>query len=182
MFVVLRSALAGLLAVMFAATAAGAASAGKTVWLFPEKGKGIAVATVTFAKDGSYAIRWDDTKFGDFFLSMRPFKCLRGKSKLWCRVPYPYRNRRSIAGGDLTDLEYDLMFVWKNAGEYGINLWNGVYYQLVAGGGRIIGVLHEFDMNTLAAPPESGNLRPITDDILDKGDAASHWLPRLVIE
>ena len=164
------------------ATTPVAADTKKTVKLYPQSGAAIAVATITFAKGGGYKVDWDDSKFGDFFLSMRPFKCLQGPVKLWCRVPYPYTIKRSVAGGDLTDLEYDLLFVWKNAKDYGINLWNGVYYQLSEKDGKITGALHEFDVNELAAPPEDGNLRPITDAILDEGDPDSHWLPRITIE
>ena len=84
---------------------------------------------------------------------------------------------------DLTDLEYDLLFLWKDSSEYGIDLWNGVYYQLeVSDDGRIRGLLHEMDMNILSAPPEDGNMRPIHDNDLEPGEAESHWLPILVIE
>ena len=153
----------------------------KTVLLHPAEGDPIAVAEVTFAGDGGYKVVWDDSKFGDFFLSMRPFKCLEGTEKLWCRVGYPYEIKRSVSA-DLTDLEYDLLFVWKNASDYGINMWNGVYYRLSEDGERITGVLHEMDMDVLAAPPDDGSLRPITEDDLDEGDPDSHWLPKLTIE
>lgn len=170
-----------LLAVLWGG-AVGAAPVGeKTVYLVPSEGERIAVAQVTFAEDGGYSVVWDDSKFGDFFLSMRPFKCLEGPEKLWCRVGYPYEIKRSIAE-DLIDLEYDLLFVWKKASDYGINMWNGVYYRLGDEDGRLIGVLHEMDMDVLAAPPDDGSLRPIADDHLDEGDPDSHWLPRLVVE
>ncbi len=61
-------------------------------------------------------------------------------------------------------------------------MWNGVYYQFEDEGGRLTGVPHEMDMDVIAAPPEDGTLRPITDDMLDEGDPDSDWLPRLVIE
>lgn len=155
----------------------------RTIWLHPTDGAPIAVGTVTLeTADTGYTVIWDDSKFGDHFLSMRPFKCLEGPRKLWCRVPYPYQNRRQITGGDLTDLEYDLLFLWKGAGEYGINMWNGIYYRLSADGNQLTGTLHEVDMDLLAAPPEDGNLRPITEDDLEVGDPDSHWLPHLTIE
>jgi hypothetical protein len=133
-------------------------------------------------KDDSYELTWDESRFGDYFLSMRPFKCLEGPDKLWCRVPYPYEIHRSLQDGDLTDVEYDLMFVWKKAGEYGINMWNGVYYQLSEKGEQFEGKLNEIDMNVLAAPPEDGNLRPIGPQDITEADPESHWLPRLVIK
>ncbi|MEM9063745.1 MAG: hypothetical protein AAGD13_25090 [Pseudomonadota bacterium] len=142
----------------------------------------IVAGNLQVESDGSYAIQWDDSKFGDYFLSMRPFKCIAGTEKLWCRIDYPYANKRRISDGDLTDLEYDLLFVWKNAADYGINMWNGVYYQLDDRDGVLTGVMHEIDMDVLAAPPEDGSLRPISEDMLDEADPDSHWLPRLTIE
>lgn len=61
-------------------------------------------------------------------------------------------------------------------------MWNGIYYELEPSETGFQGVLYEFDMDTLAAPPEEGSLRPITADILDVGDPDSHWLPRITIE
>ena len=156
----------------------------KTVLLHPAKGEPIPVAEVTFLpkSEEGYSLRYDDTLFTDHFLSMRPFKCLEGAEKLWCRVPYPYEIKRRASEGDLTDLEYELMFVWKNQGEYGIDLWNGVYYVLAPDGDRLVGTMHEIDMNVLASPPEKGNLRPVTEGDLEEADTDSHWLPKLTIE
>lgn len=153
----------------------------RTIQLHPAESDPISVGTLTLLDQGGYRIDWDDTKFGDFFLSMRPFKCLEGPQKLWCRVDYPYENKRVLTTQDVTDLEYDLLFVWKNANDYGINMWNGVYYELEPTEAGFEGVLYEFDMDTLAAPPEDGSLRPIAEDILDEGDPDSHWLPRITI-
>lgn len=133
-------------------------------------------------KNGQYSIEMKEESFSEHFLSMRPFKCLDGPEKTWCHVPYPYPIARDLSR-DLTDLEYDLLFLWKDSSEYGIDLWNGVYYQLeVSDDGRIRGLLHEMDMNILSAPPEDGNMRPIHDNDLEPGEAESHWLPILVIE
>ena len=167
------------LAMVLASATAHAAD--RTIRLHPSEGTPIIVATLKSTENGRYEIEWDDSKFGDFFLSMRPFKCLESTEKLWCRIDYPYEIRRSIAGGDLTDLEYDLLFVWKNANEYGINLWNGIYYRLSPDGDGFDGRLYEFDVNVLASPPEDGSLRPITEDHLEEGDPNSHWLPKITI-
>jgi len=136
----------------------------KAIKLSQADGSILPVASIRFfPKDNAtaYEITWDDTRFGEHFLSMRPFKCLESSEKHWCRVPYPYENKRTISAADLTDLEYDLLFVWKGATEYGINLWNGVYYKLTVEGNQLIGRLHEMDMDKLGVPPEAGNLRPI---------------------
>lgn len=157
----------------------------KTVSLVDQQGDLHPVADVVFTpkENGStYEIEWRDNAFADHFLSMRPFKCLEGADKHWCRVPYPYEIRRMVADDDLTDLEYDLLFVWKGATEYGINLWNGVYYRLESQNGRLTGTLHEMDMDKLGVPPDAGNLRPIREVDLEEGYPESHWLPRLVIE
>lgn len=133
--------------------------------------------------DGAnYKIIWSDSAFTDHFLSMRPFKCVEGSKNHWCHVPYPYQIRRHVSAGDLTDLEYDLLFLWKGAGEYGINMWNGVYYRMHIDGDRLIGELHEMDMDTLSAPPPEGELRPVQEKDLHESDPESHWLPVVVIE
>ena len=154
----------------------------RRIYLVPANGDRIDVGALHLEQGGAYRVVWDDARFGDFFLSMRPFKCLEGPEKLWCRVDYPYENNRRIGGDDLTDLEYDLLFVWKNAKDYGIDMWNGVYYKLAPAGAGWNGAMFEMDMNVLAAPPEDGNLRPIEPGMLDEGDPDSHWLPRIVIE
>jgi len=157
----------------------------KTISLVDANGEGQPVAKVVFedAEDGvAYRIAWEDSAFADHFLSMRPFKCLEGPEKYWCRVPYPYDIRRSVSEEDLTDLEYDLLFVWKGSTDYGINLWNGVYYKLERQEGRLVGKLHEMDMDKLGVPPAEGELRPIRNVDLEEGDPDSHWLPTVVIE
>nr|MDJ0640618.1 hypothetical protein [Paracoccaceae bacterium] len=117
----------------------------------------------------------------DHFLSMRPFKCLEGPEKHWCHVPYPYEIRRDLSA-DLTDLEYDFLFLWKAATDYGIDTWNGVYYRLEADGAGFAGTLHELDLGQLAVPPAAGELRPIAEKDLHEADPESHWLPRLIVE
>lgn len=132
-------------------------------------------------KGGAYSVEMNDEAFTDHFLSMRPFKCLEGPRKMWCHVPYPYEIARQ-ASHDLIDLEYDFLFVWKGAGDYGINMWNGVYYRLEDTGDSITGTLHEMNMDILSAPPDAGDLRPIREIDLEPGEPDSHWLPVLVID
>lgn len=133
-------------------------------------------------ENGGYQVNMAEDPFTNHFLSMRPFKCLEGPDKHWCHVPYPYANERQV-GADVTDIEYDFLFVWKGSNEYGINMWNGVYYQIEpASDGSLVGTLHEMDMDILSAPPDAGNLRPIREVDLEPSDPDSHWLPRLIIE
>ncbi|MEP1201301.1 MULTISPECIES: hypothetical protein [Rhodobacterales] len=159
------------------------ADAGETRSVFVEdiEGARIKVAELSLETDGIYQVIMAEEPFADHFLSMRPFKCLEGPVKQWCHVPYPYEIKRDVSS-DLTDLEYDFLFVWKNATEYGINMWNGVYYKLSEENGQWTGVLHEMDMDALSAPPPAGELRPLSEKDLHPSDPESHWLPRLVIE
>ena len=157
----------------------------KALRLIDGSGAAIEVGRITFMPEGDetgYRIDWNLDLFGDYFLSMRPFKCLEGPEKLWCRVPYPYDIRRKVSDGDLTDLEYDTLFIWKKASDYGIDMWNGVYYRFELDGDTLIGTLHEIDMDVLSAPPVKGNLRPVGKYDIEPGDPESHWLPELRIE
>lgn len=164
------------------ALVAGAATAEtREVYLFPETGEAIRIATLIIAEDRSYSVTMAEAPFEDHFLSMRPFRCLEGPTKHWCHVPYPYEIARNI-GTDLTDLEYDFLFLWKGATEYGINMWNGVYYKLdEAPDGTLTGRLHEMDMDLLSAPPPAGEMRPLRAQDLHESDPESHWLPQMVI-
>lgn len=157
----------------------------KGVYLLAEDGARIEIGRIAFSPEAAgarYELHLKADAFADHFLSMRPFKCLEGADKHWCQVPYPYAIARQVRADDLTDLEYDLLFLWKGAGEYGINMWNGVYYRLAVEDGRIRGALHEMDMDILSAPPDAGDMRPIRPGDLHAADAAGHWLPELVIE
>ena len=163
-------------------TTAQADDSARTIRLHPAEGDAIALGTLSTGPDGTFSIDWEDNLFADHFLSMRPFKCLEGPEKLWCRAPYPYDNPRRIEGDDTTDLEYDLIVVWKGAGEYGIDMWNGVHYVLSETDEGFEGVLHEVNLDLLASPPESAGDILIRDVDLEEGDQDSHWLPRLTIE
>ena len=172
------------LAVLVAiALTVGSTAGAETRDVFLEDGAGdrIEIGTLDLSDDGRYRFDLKDAAFSDHFLSMRPFKCLDGPEKTWCHVPYPYDIRRDISA-DLIDLEYDLLFLWKRSNDYGIDMWNGVYYRLTEDEAGLTGTLHEMNMDILSAPPDAGNLRPIKPDDLHESDPDSHWLPRLIIE
>jgi hypothetical protein len=153
----------------------------RSVFLEDATGTRIEIAQVEISPDKPYVLTMNDAPFTDHFLSMRPFKCLEGPAKNWCHVPYPYEIARDVSS-NLTDLEYDFLFVWKDKNEYGINMWNGVYYKMADENGKLIGTLHEMDMDVLSAPPDAGELRPLSAKHIHESDPDSHWLPRLVIE
>ena len=131
----------------------------KGIFLEDNNGARIEIGTLKLGETGDYEIAMSDAAFSDHFLSMRPFKCLDGAEKTWCHVPYPYEIKRDLSA-DLTDLEYDLLFLWKRSNDYGIDMWNGIYYKLSEDGDTLSGALHEMNMDILSAPPDAGNLRP----------------------
>lgn len=139
--------------------------------------------TVTaMAADNGFKVELDEAAFSDHFLSMRPFKCLADAENMQCYLPYTYQNRRHITQSDLTDLEYDLLFIERSPKEYGIDPWNGRYYRMRWEGSNIVGEIMEVDLNILAAPPKEGNLRPITSEDLNETELENQWLPRIRIE
>lgn len=162
-------------------SAISAAAETRSVYLQDGEGTRIQIASLQIAQDGAYSVSMDEASFTDHFLSMRPFRCLEGPQKNWCHVPYPYEINRNISV-DLIDLEYDFLFVWKGAGEYGINMWNGVYYKIDQVDGQFVGALYEMDMDTLSAPPAAGELRPVLPTHLHESEPDSHWLPKLIVE
>jgi len=167
-------------ALMLPAAALADSLEGQQVFLEDAAGVRIHIATLSGQPD-AYVMTLNDAVFTDHFLSMRPFRCIEGTSKTWCHVPYPYEIKRDLTK-DLVDLEYDFLFVWKGRTDYGINMWNGVYYRLEEGADGLVGTLHEMNMDDLAVPPEAGNLRPIREMDLEPGDPDSHWLPVLRVE
>jgi hypothetical protein len=157
----------------------------KKITLYPREGDGIVIGQVTFSKESGrdayrYVIDFDESLFSNEFLSMRPFKCLKGPTSWACRQPYPYDNVAIIEGGDLTSLEYDLLFIHKSKGEFGINAWNGLYYRLESQGDGIKGTLMDVDLNILAGTPEEGVVRPIQRSDLEEAPS-TRWLRRLEI-
>jgi len=152
----------------------------RTVYLEDAAGTRTQIATLDIDDTGKYAVSMEGA-FGDFFLSMRPFKCLEGPGKNWCHVPYPYPLARDLSDNP-TDLSYDFLFVWKNTNDYGINMWNGVYYDIAEVDGTYVGTLHEMDMDLLSSPPPADLTHPLRAQDIHASDPDSHWLPTLIIE
>ena len=157
----------------------------KTIYLVSRSGEELAIGTARFRAQGeasSYELTIEGDMFSEHFLSMRPFRCIEDAAQTVCHLPYPHALRRQVSGGDLTDLEYDLLFLHKASGEYGINFWNGIYYRLsLAADGSITGALRETDMNELASPPAEEYGRLIGPDKLSEADGDNHRFPKLVI-
>lgn len=119
--------------------------------------------------------------FTDFFLSMKEMKCLEGP-ELWCHIPYPHENPQTIEEEDYRWLEHKLIFMFKDKKSFGANFWNGIYYTLKPGNGRLLGTAQHVDLNILAAPPEDVSIPPIGEYDLELVDPKTRWLPSLVIE
>lgn len=156
-----------------------------TISLITDEGKSFEIGKLNLisTENGyAYNLNLDTQILQEEFLSMRPFQCLDYSGQKVCHLQYPYEIKRNITDTDLTDLEYDLLFLHKTPEEYGINAWNGLYYQLQSTGDLISGELYEVDLNVLAVPPAEGITRPITDDMLHKADTGVHAFPRIVIQ
>lgn len=155
-----------------------------TITLHASDKESVDIGQITFtAKDDgySYELSLDEEKFEKQFLSMRPFDCMQKPEIMVCHLPYPYQNNKYISAEDMVDLEYELMFLHKYPGAYGIDPWNGIYYLMKFTDDGIEGVLHDVDMKVLTAPPEEGNLRPLTHKMLYDANPAKHWFNTVTI-
>jgi hypothetical protein len=131
----------------------------KAITLIANDGGRQTIGRVTFSPDGDgakIAVKLDSPDFTNEFLSMRPFRCLSPKARMWCHLEYPYETQERVTPTDLMDLEYALMFIWRYYNRVGADAWNGLYFKLAAQpDGAIIGDLHEADFNALASPPKT---------------------------
>ncbi len=162
--------------------------------LFPDKagiylqeasGAETVIGTVQFKNqpDGTSTFEIDvgGEVFSDHFLSMRPFKCITGDADWFCYLAYPYDIRNTVAPGNLTDLEYNLLFITKSKTEFGIDAWNGIYYKLTLDeSGSITGALNQGDLNVLQSPPEPYSYPIDTNEFFDD-EAARQRFPTLSI-
>lgn len=156
----------------------------KKVYLVNTDGELTHIANVKFDQDKGkiqYLVSMVDEPFENQFLSMRPFQCVMGKKQVMCHVPYPYEKKGYIVDGNLSGLSYDLLFLHKNPSEYGINMWNGIYYQLTQVGSEIEGSIFEVDMNILASPPEDLD-HPFAIDEIFEADLTNYIYPRILIK
>lgn len=156
----------------------------KTITLTGKDNESLGIGYIHFHNENdrvAYDIEFKETVFSDEFLSMRPFKCIHKSGQMICHLIYPYKKQGYISEQDLVDLEYDLLFLHKAVDEYGINPWNGLYYELKIEKDGLVGLLKEVDLNVLAAPPEDGILRPITSDMLYDAEPEHHLFPVLII-
>lgn len=151
------------------------------------QGERVVIGTVAFTPTGDgrfrFAVTMDD-KLEEYFLAMRPFRCLSGPQQRLCHFPIE-REAPIIATDDLVPLEYALMFMRTPPKSLHVNPFNGVYYKLTLTDKGIEGRLNDVDMDPFITPdsvPVERRQRPIRPQDLSPGDDSSHWLPRLTIE
>lgn len=158
----------------------------KTVYAELVDDSRIAIATVTFepADDGiAYKFDLDRSVLSEHFLSMRPFKCLDLERQTVCHLPYPYELTGKIQPpDDFRDLDYQLLFLFKDSGDYGINFENGYYFRFKQDGERLIGTRFETNMDQLASPPPDDIRYPLDENELYESEGPSHRLKQLIIE
>jgi hypothetical protein len=157
-------------------------SGSKTATLISNSGEKIIIGKVAFSQTakGTQAVFTADPKvFEERFLAMRPFICLDGDKHSYCH--YPYRSPQIITDKDLTDLEYQFMFLRKPRNSVSLDPNSGLYYEIKKTANGFEGALREVDMTPIIVP-EGDMTRPIKRENLFTSDPSGHWLPRLVIE
>ncbi|MEO1889215.1 MAG: hypothetical protein ABGX33_04800 [Cycloclasticus sp.] len=156
----------------------------KKIYLVSTTGELTQVATVEFKPNNDnidYTVSMIDKPFENQFLSMRPFKCVMGSKQVMCHVPYPYEKKGFVKRSDLSDLSFDLLFLHKSPSEYGINMWNGIFYKLSVVDNQIEGIVSEVDMNILASPPDNLD-EPFAEDEIFEADESNYVYPRVLIK
>jgi hypothetical protein len=158
----------------------------KTISAHLNDGRVLSVGRIVFTPltDGqiAFALSMDTRAFVDHFLSMREFKCLEGVGEIACHVPYPHPQPRRIRAGDLAWLEHNLLFMFKQPTDFGAKLWNGMYFQLVDQGQRLVGTPQSVDLNAIAAPPVPANVPPFSSDQRSDMTPGQRLLVQLVIQ
>lgn len=149
------------------------------------QGREVQIGTVSFQESLqgrlAFDLNLDHSKFTDYFLSMREFKCLEGTEEVSCHVPYPYKSPNSIAEKDYVWLEHRLMFMFKKPSEFGAKLWNGIYFKFRTEGDSLVGVPQAIDLNKIGAPPADLTVAPYADQDRHEMPIESRLIKALII-
>ena len=159
------------------------------IYLIDVEGEQLQIGSVVFSSPSSatsdfvgVAVEIDHSVFSEHFLSMRPFRCLTGDHEWFCHLEYPYELRSVVNTDDLSDLEYQLLFIKKTPQEFGIDAWNGMYYKMkLQEDGTITGELWEGDLNSLQSPPSEKFAKPVEIEEFIPGDTSKRLFPKLKI-
>ena len=146
----------------------------------------ITIGTVTFTPQAmgttAFKLDMDHSKFTDFFLSMKEFKCLASAVEVSCHVPYPYKHPATVTAVDFAWLEHNLLFLFKRPAEFGAKLWNGVYYKFAMTEAGLVGEPMAIDLNRISAPPDDLNTPSYGPDARDPIPAGARWIESITIE
>ncbi len=156
------------------------------IYLLDTEQTELKIGEITFTDSGqqstAIAVNIDHSVFTDHFLSMRPFRCIESSTEWFCYLEYPYELRSLITADDLSDLEYQLLFIRKKPAEFGIDAWNGLYYKLaLQADGSITGSLLEGDLNSLQSPPAETYAKPVDLSEFIEADKVKRLFPQLRI-
>lgn len=159
----------------------------KKIVLSNAQGEREVIGTIAFDKavNGKTPFKIEiDPKLGEYFLAMRPFRCLSGEKQRLCWFPVQ-KMEQVIAPDNLVALEYALMFMKTGPKDLHINPFNGEYYKLEWTDKGISGKVYDVDMDPFITPgavPPAKRERPVTYKDISEADPKSHWLPNLNIE
>jgi len=178
--------LLALIALVFTGWAAADFPENAGIFLVDSEQRETRIGDVTFSeasnKDVAVLVNIDTGVFAEHFLSMRPFRCIEGEAEWFCYLEYPYELRSVVTKDDLSDLEYQLLFIRKAPSEFGIDAWNGLYYKLtIEEDGSITGKLLEGDLNSLQSPPAEKYAKPVDLEEFIAGDKSRRLFPTLRI-
>ena len=184
----LRHALSLLLGILLSlGSLAADLSGSRGIWLSNAAGERQRIGTILFTPESAgrtkFRIAMAET-LEEYFLAMRPFRCLTGPRQRLCHFPVE-REAQVINAGDLVPLEYALLFMRTAPKSLHIDPFNGLYYRMTLTERGIVGRLHDVDMDPFITPdsvPLERRQRPIRAADLTPGDPSSHWLPILSIE
>lgn len=158
----------------------------KTITATTRDRQQIVLGTVHFAPQAedrfSFVVTLDHSRFTDFFLSMKEFKCLDGKGELFCHVPYPYPQPGTVTSKDLAWLEHSLLFMFKLPSEFGAKLWNGLYFHFELTGEGLLGKPQAVDLNLIGAPPAAPEPPPYPPALRDPIAPGTRWIESLSIQ
>ena len=181
----MRNVLFALLLMLLGVGVRAAGLAGeKTVWLGNAAGERVAIGklilTPVAADRWKFAFHLDEKLLGEYFLAMRPFRCLVGPRQAICH--FPYGTRDEVTSEDWSALEYQLLFIHKPPAGLSLDARNGMFWKLKREGDRLVGTLWDADLDPIATPVGPRVDQPLTAEYLQRADPNSHWLPLLTIE
>ena len=165
------------------ARAGGPLEGTKDVVLHTRDGQAMTIGTVAFTPKGDrtgFDLRLDPTKFRQFFLSMKEFKCVEG-GEILCHVPYPYAHPDTVTATDLSWLEHRFLFFFKQPADYGAKLTNGIIYTMKIADGGIVGMPQGIDLNAIAAPPPDSAVAPFASTERYDIEPSARWIQSLTI-